>query len=161
MTPPSPRSHWWGAIPHEPRGRGAMLPASPRQRGAIMVIALLALVLLACLVFFVFNVGRHVAARVETQNAADSAAMSGASWVARSFNTVAMNNVESARLISLAAVLDAMPQAVRFTLTDQINFANGVENQLLRGVGRGRVARRPAAGSGAHVPTPHRLPPAP
>ena len=113
-----------------------------------MVIALLALVLLACLVFFVFNVGRHVAGRVEVQNAADSAAMSGASWVARSFNTVAMNNVETARLISLAAVLDTLPQAVEYTLTDQRAFAQGVEDQLTRGVGRDEWFEAPLAEAG-------------
>ena len=119
-----------------------------RAGGAIIIVALLALVLMACLVFYVFNVGRHVAGRVEAQNAADSAAMSGASWVARSFNTVAMNNVETARLISLAAVLDTLPQAVDYTLIDQRAFAQGVADQLTRGVGRDEWLEAPLAEAG-------------
>jgi hypothetical protein len=99
------------------------------------VIALLSMVLLASLVFYVFNVGHHVANRVEVQNAADNAAISGAGWVARSFNTVAMNNVEQSRLIALAGVMDALPQAVDYTLTDQIMLLDAVNQQSARGVG--------------------------
>ena len=54
----------------------------PRRGGAILVIALLGMVLLASMVFFVFNVGHHVSLRVEAQNAADNAAISGAGEIA-------------------------------------------------------------------------------
>lgn len=108
--------------------------ACPR-RGAVMVIALLSLILLASMVFYVFNVGHHVAKKVETQNAADAAAISGAGWVARSFNTVAMNNVETTRLIAYAAVLDAVPQAIDYTITDQTAIRDAINQQLVRGVG--------------------------
>ena len=138
MTPlPSPLPP---SSPPSPQGTGTSVPvrlSKPHNpRGAILVLTLLALILLACLVFFVFNVGRHVAGRVEAQNAADSAAISGAGWVARSFNTVAMNNVESARLIALAAVLDSLPQSVEYTLTDQLAFVESIDAQVTRGVER-------------------------
>ena len=77
-----------------------------RQRGVVTVITLLAMLLLVGLVFYVINLGRQVNTRVVTQNAADSAAMGGAGWVARSLNVVAMNNVEMARLIAVTNVLE-------------------------------------------------------
>jgi hypothetical protein len=82
------------------------------ERGVVLVIVILALALIAALIFYVFNMGQHVKNRVETQHAADSAAISGAGWVARSLNTVAANNVQSARLISLVNVLDASDEAL-------------------------------------------------
>ncbi len=88
------------------------LPHNPQQRGVVIVIALLALVLMASLLFYVFNTGRNIQSRVVTQHAADAAAMAGATHVARSMNTVAMNNVEMARLIAAVNVLDATDEAL-------------------------------------------------
>jgi hypothetical protein len=110
-------------------------PAYRQPHGAILIVTLLAMVLLAALVFYVFNVGRHLQQRVETQNAADTAAISAAGWTARSFNTVAMNNVETARLIALVQVLDSIPMSVAFTLEDQRAAREAAESQLRRGVG--------------------------
>ena len=101
----------------------------------MLVVALLSLILLASLVFYVFNTGQHVTYRMETQNAADNAAISGAGWVARSFNTVAMNNVEMSRLIPLVAVMDSVPVGVRYTLEDQSTVLQAVDRQLAQGVG--------------------------
>ncbi|MEM9420262.1 MAG: pilus assembly protein TadG-related protein [Planctomycetota bacterium] len=98
-------------------------------RGAIMIVALLSLILLAAIVFYIFNVGNHVSKRVETQNAADNAAISGARWTARSFNTVAANNVEISRLIPLAGILDAVPLAVSHTLEDQTAVLTALDRQ--------------------------------
>lgn len=111
------------------RSSRAASGASGRSGGAVMVIALLALVLLAALVFYIFNVGQHVAKRVETQNAADNAAISGGRWMARSFNAVAANNVEMARLIALAGVLDAVPLAIGHTLEDQTAILEALDRQ--------------------------------
>ncbi|MEL7087242.1 MAG: pilus assembly protein TadG-related protein, partial [Planctomycetota bacterium] len=98
-----------------------------------MIVTLLSLILLASMVFYVFNVGQQLTYRVETQNAADNAAISGAGWVARSFNTVAMNNVEMARLIPLVAVLDAVPVGVAYTLEDQLAVRAAVDRHLAAG----------------------------
>jgi len=84
----------------------------PRQRGVVIIIALLALVLMASLLFYVFNTGRNIQSRIVTQNAADASAMAGATHVARSMNSVAMNNVEMARLIAAVNVLDATDEAL-------------------------------------------------
>lgn len=106
-----------------------------RGRGAVMVVALLAMVLLAAMVFYIFNVGHHVSKRVETQNAADNAAISGGRWMARSFNTVASNNVEMARLVALAGVLDAVPLAIGHTLEDQTAVLEAINRQNRSGYG--------------------------
>ena len=99
----------------------------------MLVVALLSLILLASLVFYVFNTGQHVTYRMETQNAADNAAISGAGWVARSFNTVAMNNVEMSRLIPLVAVMDSVPVGVDYTLKDQEAVLRAVDTRLAVG----------------------------
>ncbi|MEO1237176.1 MAG: pilus assembly protein TadG-related protein [Planctomycetota bacterium] len=124
--------------PHHP-DRGGVWPAAAaghrgpgRDRGVVLVLALLGLVLLAAMVFYVFNIGNHVSKRIETQNAADNAALSGSRWTARTFNTVAMNNVESSRMIALAAVLDAVPMTVQHTLEDQTAFAQATRDQIAR-----------------------------
>ena len=94
------------------------LPIAPRSRGVVMVIALLAIVLIASLLFYVINVGTSVQGRVVTQHTADAVAIGGASQVARSMNTVAMNNVETARLIAAVSILDGLPLAVDMSITD-------------------------------------------
>jgi hypothetical protein len=110
------------------------LRRAPRRIGAVMVMTLLALVLLASLLFFVMNLGRQAHTRLQTQNAADAAVAAGSGWVARTFNTVAMHNEGTARLIALVAVLDALPQAVEYAHTDQLAILEAVDGQLSRGV---------------------------
>jgi len=95
------------------------LPLNPRHRGVVMVIALLAIMLIASLVFYVFNVGTSVRGRIVTQHAADAAAVGGASQVARSLNTVAMNNVETTKLIIGVNLLDSLPMAIDMSITDE------------------------------------------
>uniref|UniRef100_UPI003B01A746 hypothetical protein n=1 Tax=Methylobacterium sp. TaxID=409 RepID=UPI003B01A746 len=77
--------------------------------------------------------GRHAQLREETQNAADATAVGGAGYVARSFNTVAMNNVEISRLIAAVQVLDSIPLAAEYTVADLEATLTTVENQLARG----------------------------
>lgn len=113
------------------------------DRGVVMVIVLLGLILLAALLFYLFNLGRNVQGRIDAQNAADAAAVAGATRMARSMNTVAMNNVDMARAIATINVLDATPMALDFTVTDETEFNMdeliaqylAVDHQLRRGVG--------------------------
>lgn len=106
-----------------PAGRGAV--AGPRagapvaRRGAVLLLTLLAAMLLAALVFYVINHGRQVNRRVVAQHAADSAVAAGAGWVARAFNTVAMNNVTMTRHLALVNALDALPRATDATRREQ------------------------------------------
>lgn len=121
----------------------AMWYRAKRHKGVVLVITLLAVVLLAALVLYVFNLGQKTNARIAAQTEADSAANAGAAWVARSLNTVSMNNVAIARLITNVAVLDAMPMAVEFTYKEQLDahrttdpqgVSQAMENQLSRGI---------------------------
>jgi len=105
-----------------------------RPRGVVIVIALLATFVLAGLVVHVLNIGRQVNGRVVAQNSADAAAAAGAGWIARTMNTVAMNNVAMARLIALVQILDAMPMTVQFTTEDQTAVWVAIREQLARGV---------------------------
>ena len=115
------------------RQRSRRANRSARSRGAVIVLALLGAFMMAGMIAYVFNTGRHAQLRQETQSAADASAISGAGYVARSFNTVAMNNVEMSRLIAVVQMLDAVPLAVEYTLLDVQATAETVESQLANG----------------------------
>jgi hypothetical protein len=117
-----------------------------RRRGQVLAMTLIALVALVGLVMFVYNAGHQVNRRADLQNTADATATAGATWMARSMNTVAMNNVAQARLISLVPVLDAVPLAAEITLQEMIldvetndSLPLGLQRQLARGVPDTRV----------------------
>ncbi|MCG3180089.1 MAG: hypothetical protein BIFFINMI_02443 [Phycisphaerae bacterium] len=112
--------------------RGRRFPR--RRSGQVLVIALLALFLLAGMVFYVYNLGDQVNRKVLMQNASDSAAMSGATWMARSMNVVAMNNVAQTRLIGLVAVLDSLPLATQMAYEEITEWVRGLDAQLAAGV---------------------------
>ena len=78
-----------------------------RRRGVVMIITLLAIVLMVALVLFVLNLGQQVNRRIAVQDTADATAIAGSTWVARTLNTVAKNNVTLSRYIALVTVLDA------------------------------------------------------
>jgi hypothetical protein len=74
----------------------------------VLVVVLLGVAALAGLTFYVYNAGAQINRRLEMQDAADAVARSGAAWMARSMNNVAMNNVAQARMLALVPVLDAL-----------------------------------------------------
>ncbi len=113
------------------------IAAPSRERGVVMVITLLAILLLVALVLWVLNMGEQVDHRVNAQHAADSAVAAGSGWVARSMNTVAQNNLTISRYITVANVLDGMPLAVEFTTHEQKTLQEALVAQLARGVGSG------------------------
>jgi hypothetical protein len=88
------------------------------RRGVVLVITLLAILLIAGLLAYTMNLGDQVGRKIETQNAADSSAIAGATQVARSMNGVALNNTAMARNIALINIMDAIPLAVDFSLTE-------------------------------------------
>jgi len=113
---------------------GRPMAAARRRRGVVMIIVLLGIILLTSLVLFVLNIGDQVNRRVSAQNAADATAAAGATWVARSLNTVARNNVTMTRCIALVNVLDSLPQAVSYTRHEQTAMRDALQAQLRRGV---------------------------
>ncbi|MCP4375879.1 MAG: hypothetical protein GY794_06865 [bacterium] len=100
-----------------------------QRSGAVLVMALLGLSLLVALIFYVYNVGDRVNDRLSMQNAADSAAISGAGWIARSMNTTAMNNVAASRLLGILPVLDTFPLASEIAVYDIDAIADGLDAQ--------------------------------
>ncbi len=88
------------------------------RHGQILIVTLISLVLLVGLIFYVYNLGDQVNRRLEMQNAADAAAISGAGWMARSMNLIAMNNVTISRMVALAIVLDSLPLAAEMTVAE-------------------------------------------
>jgi hypothetical protein len=100
------------------------------RSGQVLVIVLLGIVLLAGLIFYVVNVGTQVNNRLGMQNAADSAAISGATWMARSMNLIAMNNVAQTRMLALVPILDAFPMATAMALDDAVPWYQALDAQL-------------------------------
>lgn len=90
-----------------------------RRKGIVLWLTLVAMILFIALAVYVFNIGKHVERQEAAQDAADAAAIGAAGEMARHLNLVAANNVETARLIVAAQMLDALPQAAAYTLEDQ------------------------------------------
>jgi len=84
----------------------------------VLVVILLGTAVLASLIFYVINVGDTVSTKVAMQNAADSTAIAGAAWMAKSFNIIAMNNVAESRMIALVPVVDALPLSTHMAYTE-------------------------------------------
>ena len=118
--------------------RAALRPRAPAaSKGQVLVITLLAMTLLVGLIFYVYNVGDQVNRRMAMQNAADAVAVSGAGWMGRSMNLLAMNNVTQSRMIALALVLDSLPLAAEMTVAEETGpdaLPIALERQLNAGV---------------------------
>jgi hypothetical protein len=111
-------------------GRG-IAPARGR-RGQILIVTLVAICLLAGLIFYVFNTGDQVNQRLEMQGAADATAISGAVWMARSMNVVAMDNVGMSKMLSLVPLLDAQPLGTQMALEEVTAWEQCLAAQLQR-----------------------------
>ena len=95
-----------------------------------MVVMVLALVVLVGLVAFVLNMGDQVNSRVDTQHSADAAGQGGGVWIARTMNTVAMNNVAQSRYIALVNVMDGMPLATESAHHEQTFFRDALSQRM-------------------------------
>ncbi|MCK4624089.1 MAG: Tad domain-containing protein [Phycisphaerae bacterium] len=115
--------------------RGRRFPVGwHRRSGQVVVVLLLGITLLAGLVLYVINVGDQVNRRLEMQNAADSAAVSGSAWMARSMNVVAGNNVAITRMLALVPHLDSYPLATKMTHEEVASWESGINDQLGRSI---------------------------
>ena len=101
-----------------------------RETGQILVVVLLAIPVLAGLIFYVVNSGDQVNRRVDMQNAADSAAISSAAWMARSMNLLGQNNVAQTRMLALVPILDAFPLSTKMAVEDIAAWEQRLQQQL-------------------------------
>lgn len=92
------------------------------DRGQVMFFMAFAMLVLAAMVFLVFNGGDQVNAQVVAQNGADAAAVGGAMWIARGYNLLAMNNVATTELISLAAMLESIGPAIELSYPNAVAY---------------------------------------
>ena len=101
-------------------------------RGAVLVVMLISIALLVGLVFFVYNYGDQVNNRLDMQNTADSVAISGSGWIARSMNVVGMNNTGQSKLLSLVVTLDSLPLGTDMSLTETVALEGVLTAQLVQ-----------------------------
>lgn len=101
------------------RGRPALRRAATAlgrlhacEGGQAMFVVVLFFFLLAGLLFLVINSGEKLNHKVQMQNAADSAATTGAAWYARGLNVLSMCNVAETQLLSLIVLLDTLESVV-------------------------------------------------
>mgnify|MGYP001169260574 CR=1 FL=1 len=88
------------------------------RQGHALVLTLLILLVTAAVAFGVLSIGRHARVKEMTHFSAQAGAESGASWIARSLNTVAMNNNAMARLIVQAGMVQEIPTAIEMYHND-------------------------------------------
>ena len=100
------------------------------RSGAVLVMALLGMTLLVSMILYVYNVGDQVNKRLSLQNAADSAAISGAGWMARSANTTAMNNVAISRMLGILPTMDSFPLCSKMALEEVRDWEVGLSDQI-------------------------------
>jgi hypothetical protein len=87
--------------------------------GQVLAMVILCIPVLVGMIFYVYNTGDQINRRLVLQNAADSAGISGGTWMARSMNVVAMNNVAQVRLIALLLTMDSLPLAAEMTVAEE------------------------------------------
>jgi hypothetical protein len=78
------------------------------EKGQILVISVLVLLMLVVFIYAVFNVGQMVSEKMRMQNIADSAAYSGAVWEARLLNFTAYTNRALIANIVMGSFITAM-----------------------------------------------------
>lgn len=73
-----------------------------RRKGAIAVLAVVAILPITAMVSAHVNTGQMMEDRRRTQDAADSLAIMHATWTARSLNVISMNNVTATQMMTVA-----------------------------------------------------------
>jgi len=82
------------------------------DRGQILPIALVGMFGMVLLLAYILNTGQKISDRTRVQNAADAAAMTQASWAARSLNVMSMNNVGMTQMFTVFMVSQAAAQSL-------------------------------------------------
>ena len=95
------------------------------ESGAISIVSVFSMMLLAMLLGMLINVGRQVDGKVKMQNAADSATYSGGVVLARGMNTLAFTNHLLCDIFATTAILREAQQRNAAGLTPEILAAWG------------------------------------
>lgn len=83
--------------------------------GNAMVFVVLVLFTLVCFLVFTIHIGQRFTNKVAMQNAADAAVISGATWIARGFNTISILNVTMSECLALIVMFMAFDSTVQYT----------------------------------------------
>jgi hypothetical protein len=90
---------------------GTLLAALHRdERGQLIYLIVFSAAAFVALAALIINSGHMVTRKLETQNAADAAAVSASAWVARALNIVSVNNVAMTELLAVTVVLRALKE---------------------------------------------------
>ena len=120
-----------------------------KQRGQLMILAMFGMIPLVLLIGFVFNTGEHVSSKVKTQNAADAAAITQATWAARSLNVMSINNTAMTQTYSITvvglAVHSVIIEATKLIAEEQKEIADIFKFCASLSVGAALCAIYPAA----------------
>lgn len=84
------------------------------QGGQTIIFVVIALFVLICFLALTINVGNRISKKVQAQNAADAAAMSGGIWIARGLNTMCILNVSMTECLALIILLEAVKKGNEF-----------------------------------------------
>ncbi len=126
------------------------------QRGAISVLSVFAIFMFTILLVLIVNVGRQIDDKLRMQNAADAAAYSGASVIARGLNAIAFSNHLECETFALVAYMREgrdrksekfVPEILDAWLAVGNKFANGTgtqeKSQKFKLMGKAIVAKVP------------------
>lgn len=126
------------------------------QRGAISVLSVFAIFMFTILLVLIVNVGRQIDDKLRMQNAADAAAYSGASVIARGLNAIAFSNHLECETFALVAYMREgrdrksekfVPEILDAWMTVGNKFANGTgtlpQSQKFKQMGKAIVEKVP------------------
>lgn len=97
--------------------RERLISVHREEGGQTMIFVAIVLFALVCFFALVVNVGHRVTDKVEMQNAADAAAMSGGIWNARALNTISVLNVAMTECLAFIIMFKAFDKTFIATKT--------------------------------------------
>lgn len=137
---------------HSPRvfasgGRIAICRLAARlhrdERGAISVLSVFAVFMFTILLMLIVNVGRQIDDKIRMQNAADAAAYSGATVIARGINAIAFSNHMLSETFAIVAYMREGRDRKSEKFTSEILDAwTKVGNQFAQGTGTQSLSQK-------------------
>jgi hypothetical protein len=99
--------------------------------GNAMIFVVLVLFTLVCFFVFTIHIGQRFTNKVEMQNAADAAVISGAIWKARGLNAISILNVSMSECLALIIMFMAFDSTMEYTREAlPMNYAMAAELRL-------------------------------